>query len=96
MKRREFVGGLAAAIVTDYAQGLLTILFSVMLLPVVLAEIGGLAGMRETIEAANLEQDMLSLVAPGNIGAFYITSRSTNIGTFASVTALGALALVVG
>ena len=30
------------------------------------------------------------------IGAFYITSRSTNIGTFASVIALGVLALVVG
>lgn len=30
------------------------------------------------------------------IGTFYITSRSTNIGTFASVIALGALALVVG
>jgi hypothetical protein len=30
------------------------------------------------------------------IGAFYVTRRSTNIGTFASVIALGVLALLVG
>jgi Na+/proline symporter len=49
-----------------------------MLLPVVLSEIGGLSGMRETIASASLETDMLSLVAPGNIGVFYIAMLSVN------------------
>ena len=71
-------GGLGGAIMTDFVQGIMTILFSVMLLPVVLSEIGGLAGMRETFAAANLDTEMLSLVAPGNIGVFYIAMLSIN------------------
>ena len=71
-------GGLGGAIMTDFVQGIMTIIFSFMLLPVVLAEVGGLAGMRETITAANLDQDLLSLVAPGNIGVFYIAMLSIN------------------
>ena len=71
-------GGLGGAIMTDFVQGLMTILFSVMLLPIVLAEIGGLTGMRETFAASNLDTDMLSLVAPGNIGVFYIVMLSIN------------------
>jgi Na+/proline symporter len=35
-------------------------------------------GMRETIASANLDTDMLSLVAPGNMGGFYITMLSVN------------------
>ena len=35
------VGGLGAAIVTDYIQGVLTVLFSVMLLPWTLSAVGG-------------------------------------------------------
>lgn len=71
-------GGLGGAIMTDFVQGIMTILFSVMLLPVVLSEIGGLNGMRETIASAGFDNDMLSLVAPGNMGAFYITMLSIN------------------
>jgi Na+/proline symporter len=71
-------GGLGGAIMTDFVQGIMTIVFSVMLLPVVLSEIGGLGGMRDTIASANLDTDMLSLVAPGNIGVFYITMLSVN------------------
>ena len=71
-------GGLGGAIVTDFVQGLMTILFSVMLLPVVLGAVGGLSGMRETIAAADLGRDMLSLVAPGEIGVFYIAMLSVN------------------
>lgn len=71
-------GGLGGAIMTDFVQGIMTILFSFMLLPVVLSEIGGLTGMRETIASANLDKDMLSLVAPGNIGIFYVTMLSIN------------------
>jgi len=63
---------------TDFVQGVMTIIFSFMLLPIVLAEVGGLAGMRETIAAAELETEMLSLVAPSNIGVFYIAMLSIN------------------
>ena len=61
-------GGLGAAIVTDYIQGLLTILFSVMLLPFILTEVGGFAGIKETVT----DPSMLSLVAPGKITVFFV------------------------
>lgn len=67
-------GGLGAAIITDFIQGILTIIFSFLLLPVVLGAVGGLDGMRETI--AN--EQMFSLVAPGDIGFFYITIITLN------------------
>ena len=57
---------------TDYAQGLLTILFSVMLLPFVLSAVGGMQGVRETISDPN----MLSLVAPGKVTWFFVIMMS--------------------
>lgn len=63
-------GGLSAAIVTDYIQGILTIVFSVILLPSVLGAVGGLGQIRETIR----DPQMLSLVAPDSIDAFFIAS----------------------
>lgn len=71
-------GGLGGAIMTDFVQGLMTIAFSVMLLPVVLTKIGGLDGMRATFAESNLDGELLSLVAPGNIGVFYIAMLSIN------------------
>ncbi len=71
-------GGLSGAIMTDFVQGLMTIVFSVMLLPVILSEVGGINGVRETITSAHLNKNMLSLVAPGNIGIFYVTLLSVN------------------
>jgi len=61
-------GGLSAAIITDFIQGILTIIFSFLLLPLILNAVGGLAGMREKIS----DPQMLSLVAPAEIGLFYI------------------------
>jgi Na+/proline symporter len=61
-------GGLGAAIITDFFQGLLTVVFSFLLLPFVLHDVGGLAGVRETIR----DPKMLSLVVPGQIGPFFI------------------------
>ncbi|HRI87590.1 MAG TPA: sodium:solute symporter family protein, partial [Candidatus Hydrogenedentes bacterium] len=61
-------GGLSAAIVTDFIQGILTVIFSFMLLPFVLHEVGGIAGIKETIT----DPKMLSLVAPGKIGVFFV------------------------
>jgi len=62
-------GGLGAAIITDFIQGVLTIIFSFLLLPFVLNAVGGLGGIRAAIPNPD---EMFSLVAPGEIGLFYI------------------------
>ncbi len=67
-------GGLTAAIVTDFVQGLLTIVLSFLILPFALSAVGGMAGLRETIDNA----EMFSLVAPGKITAFYIAIIAIN------------------
>jgi len=61
-------GGLAAAIITDFIQGILTIIFSFLLLPLILNAVGGLEGMHQAIK----DPQMFSLVAPAEIGLFYI------------------------
>ncbi|GAB5534816.1 MAG: hypothetical protein Rubg2KO_10650 [Rubricoccaceae bacterium] len=80
-------GGLGAAIVTDFIQGILTIVFSFLLLPVVLSAVGGISGMRATIA----DESMFSLVAPGEIGFFYIAVITVNalIGIVAEPHILG-------
>ena len=65
-------GGLAAAIVTDFFQGILTILFSIILLPFVLNAVGGIEGVRETIE----DPALLQIVTPGKIGTFFVVMFS--------------------
>ena len=67
-------GGLAAAIVTDFIQGVLTIIFSFLLLPLILNAVGGL----EVIRQAFGDPQMLSLVAPAEIGFFYIAVIAFN------------------
>src|SRR5262249_43390842 len=62
------VGGLTSVVLTDFLQGLLTILFSFMLLPLVMHEVGGMAGIRQTVQ----DPSLFSLVAPGKIGLFFI------------------------
>jgi len=61
-------GGLGAAIVTDFFQGILTIVFSVMLLPYIMNEVGGFEGIRSTIQ----NREMLVLSVPGKIGVFFV------------------------
>ena len=61
-------GGLAAAIATNFVQGLLTVVLSFLILPFALAKVGGMSGLRDSISDA----DMLSLVSPGEITLFYI------------------------
>ena len=75
------VGGMGAAILTDYVQGILTVVFSFLLLPSVLHAVGGLSGVRETID----DPQMLSLVAPDDIDAFFIV-------TFAFLSLVGIVA----
>jgi len=69
-------GGLSAAIITDFIQGVLTIVFSFLLLPFVLNAVGGLDGIRNII-GPNVNE-MFSLVAPGEIGFFYVIMISVN------------------
>ena len=71
-------GGLRAAIITDFVQGVLTLLFSFLLLPFVLNAVGGIAGMRTAFGQLAPERDMLSLVTPGDIGVFYIGMIAIN------------------
>ncbi len=66
-------GGLHAAILTDLIQGVLTIFFSFLLLPFVLGAVGGMAGLRE-----QLSDQTLSLVAPAEIGVFYVAVIALN------------------
>ena len=84
-------GGLGAAIVTDFVQGLMTLAFSFMLLPFVLNAVGGLDGVKEAITAAGLGDQMLSLVAPGKVGLFFIAMMSIQIlvGIVAFPSAMG-------
>jgi len=67
-------GGLAAAIWTDFIQGILTIIFSFLLLPFILNAVGGMSGLREKLA----DPEMLSLVAPGEIGFFYVAIIALN------------------
>lgn len=67
-------GGLSAAIITDFVQGIMTIIFSFALLPFVMNAVGGFSGLRETIT----DKHMFSLTAPGDITAFYITIIALN------------------
>ncbi|HUV65614.1 MAG TPA: sodium:solute symporter family protein [Sedimentisphaerales bacterium] len=61
-------GGLGAAIITDFIQGILTIIFSFLLLPLVMNAVGWMDGIRAGIA----DPGKLSLVAPAGIGFFYI------------------------
>jgi Na+/proline symporter len=67
-------GGLAAAIITDFIQGILTIIFSFLLLPLIMNAVGGMDGIREAIA----DPHQLSLVAPAGITAFYIAIIAFN------------------
>ncbi len=67
-------GGLSAAIITDFVQGILTVVFSFALVPVVMNAVGGISGLRESIA----DPEMFSLGAPGDIGIFYITVIAFN------------------
>lgn len=67
-------GGLRAAILTDFIQGILTIFLSFLVLPFALNLVGGISGLKDTIA----DEHMFSLVAPGEITAFYIAVIAFN------------------
>ncbi len=67
-------GGLGAAIVTDFVQGCLTVVFSFLLLPMILGAVGGMGGLHEAIR----DPQMFSLIAPAEIGTFYVVIIALN------------------
>ncbi len=67
-------GGLSAAILTDFVQGILTIVLSFLILPFALSAVEGMAGLRESIQ----NPDMFKIVAPDEITAFYVAVIAFN------------------
>jgi Na+/proline symporter len=67
-------GGLSAAIIIGFIQGILIVIFSFILLPLVLYNVGGFEGFRQKLA----DPQMLSLVAPADIGFFYIFVLALN------------------
>lgn len=66
-------GGLHAAVLTDFIQGVLTIVFSFLLLPFVFDAIGGLSALQE-----NLPEKKLALVASDGISVFFVSVITFN------------------
>lgn len=84
-------GGLGAAIITDFIQGILTIVFSFLLLPFVFYQIGGFG---ELHQQAGLKQGMLDLVASPEIAATLGKEPITPFYVFMlSVTALAGIVI---
>jgi Na+/proline symporter len=69
----SFVGGLVAAAWTDLFQGILIIALSFMLIPLGWSVVGGLDGMR-----ASLEPFRFSLATPSGIGPWVIAMLTVN------------------
>ena len=69
----SFVGGLVAAAYTDFVQSVFIIALSFLLIPIGLRETGGFTGIRQT-----LDEGMLSMVTPGDVGIFTIVMLTIN------------------
>ena len=67
-------GGLSGAILTDFVQGILTVVLSFLILPFALQAVGGLDGLRATIG----DPSYFALVAGGDITVFYIAVVALN------------------
>ena len=67
-------GGLGAAIITDFIQGILTVLLSFMVLPFALNRVGGFAGLHEKIT----DPGMFKIVAPEQLTFFFIAMLAIN------------------
>jgi len=69
-------GGLVAAIITDFIQGILTIILSFLLLPFAISRVGGFSGLHATLSKAST--DLFSLTSPGEITLFFIFVTMVN------------------
>ncbi len=65
-------GGLSAIIFTDFIQGTLTVLFSILLLPFVVDAAGGFEAVRSTV----LDPERPWTVLPGRVGIFFVLMYS--------------------
>ncbi len=69
----SFIGGLLASAWTDFFQGFLIIALSFMLVPLGWSQVGGLAGMKQT-----LAPHFFSLATPNGIGVWFIFLLTLN------------------
>lgn len=69
----SFIGGLVAAAWTDFVQGFLIIVLSFMLVPLGWNVVGGMSGMKETLDA-----HMFSLATPAGLGVWFIFLLTLN------------------
>ena len=69
----SFIGGLVAAVWTDLFQGFLIVTLSFMLVPLGWGTVGGMAGMRQSLEAYKF-----SLATPQGIGVWFIAVLTIN------------------
>ncbi len=69
----SLVGGLVAAAYTDFVQSFFIITLSFLLIPLGLMRIGGFSSIQSSVHP-----EMLSLVTPGDIGAFTILMLTIN------------------
>ena len=67
-------GGLNAAIVIDFIQGIMTIILSFLILPFALRAVNGISGLREAID----NPELFSIVAPGEITFLYVIIIALN------------------
>ncbi len=67
-------GGLSAAIATDAVQGVLTVVLSFLILPFALNAVGGISGLRTTVE----DPAIFEIVAPGEITLLYVVVIAVN------------------
>ncbi len=69
------VGGMIATVWNEFLQGTLTLVMSFLLLPFLWWKVGGVAGVRSSVPNADM---LFRLVAPGEIGWFWIIMASVN------------------
>lgn len=67
------LGGLYAATITDLIQGILTIILSLLLLPFIFAQTGGMAGLHRVLDPGKF-----AYTIPGEMTWFYIAMLSLN------------------
>ena len=82
------LGGLKAAVLTDFIQGILTIVLSFLILPFALKAVGGLDGLRAAVD----DPSVFSIVAPGEITTLYVIVIALN-GLIGWVTAPYSMAM---
>jgi Na+/proline symporter len=71
----SLIGGMIATVWNEFIQGMLTIVMSFLLIPFVWWTVGGVEGVRATVPNADA---LFRLVAPGEIGLFWIIVVSVN------------------